>query len=463
MQRGDPSARPVVATFLALALAFGGALVVLTPPFDAPDEPRHLQRVWLLSLGGLGIPPAAPGAGAAIPASLLELHPPYQGGTHRCRHDGGAWSGVLGAPLEPERTSDAIRTPILYGPIGYVAPALALVPARWLGAGTGTLLLVARFANLLAWAALCAAAIACAPARRGVYLVAASLPMSLFLAATVSADAVAHALSLWLVAGVARASLAGGAIVSRADRVRLLVLTALLGLGKPGATWVALAVIAIPDTRFASRRERARFVAAVLGVGVLVPVAWWLFAQRSGPFPYPNADPVAQLSGLLRAPWRLLAVVVATWLDRPVELVRGAIGVLGRLDVVLPAWVHLGYGLLLVGAGVTVERRSGGRARGSDEGGALLLPARSRGWLAAVAVGGSATVIALLYVSATPPGAARAVGVQGRYLLPLLPLLALALPARLEATRVAWAVGIGGLLVGGVATLQAVAARYYGS
>lgn len=440
----------VAHAFAALALAFGTLWLLATPPFDAPDEPRHLQRAWLLSQGRIAVPGSARGTGGAIPASLTRLHPPYTYGTSGCRHRSEELLARLAIPLALERTSDEIRTPILYGPIGYLPQALALAPARWLGVTAGGVLYIARLANLITWTGLCALAIGCAPARRWALASAALLPMSLFEASTVSGDAVTNALALLLLALVLRGASSASQRATRWELAAILGVVALLGLGKPGYSLLALLTLAIGTHRFERAGQRRSFVAAALALGVVVPGAWWASVQQAGPFPYPNADPVEQLAGLGRAPWRLLEVIATSLGERAFDYVRGTIGVLGRLDVMLPSAAYLGYGLLLAVVALT------------DRSGAPRLARRARAVVGLVAVVGAAAIVALLYVSATPPGAARVTAVQGRYFLPFVPLGLVALPTLREFRPAAGWWLVVGWGAGLAATSYAIWLRYYG-
>jgi hypothetical protein len=449
MRSRTPRPLRVELVFAVLALGFGSALAVVTPPLDAPDEPRHLQRAWLLSQGRVAVPPAARGAGGAMPASLLALHPPYARGTSGCRHRIGELVGALSLPLAPERVRDPIRTPILYGPIGYVPQALAIALARGLGAGAGAVLLAARLANLVAFTLAGWLALRIAPIRRLALASAALLPMALFEASTVSADAATNGLALLLLALLLRMAVPGEPPARRRDRAGALLAIALLGLGKPGYTLLALGLAAVPAERLGGVLRRRRLVLAGLGVALVVPATWWWLVQRAGPFAFPGADPAAQLLGAMRAPGQLGSALIATLGDRGIDFARSAIGVLGRLDVALPAAAYAGYALLLVATALT------------DRAGAPKLSGRTRAGLAWIAGLGVIAIELLLYLVATPPGAARVAGIQGRYFLPFVPVALVALPVVRGAppATTGW-VGAAHALGLGV-TAVAVWTRYY--
>ena len=433
-----------------MAIAAGTCLALWTPPHDAPDEPRHLQRVWLLSQGSLGLPGPGPGEGGAVPESLYALHPRYERGTVSCRHDPQEILTALRTPLAPERRRDHIRTPILYGPAGYLFPALVVAPARGLGASAGGLFYLARLANLAAWVALCSVAIAIAPARRWALVAVSLLPMSLFEASTISADAATNGLALVLLAWTVRLSSSGAGPVAERERYGYVALVALLGLAKPGYSLLALLALGVPAARLGGARRRWGFVSLALLAGVVVPLGWGWASQLAGPFPFPRADPPGQLEGIFREPGRFVSAVGLTLVDRAADFARSAVGVMGRLDVRLPPFAYAAYGVLLVVASVAEDRE------------APRLPASTRAVLAGVGLLGVLAIPALLYVSATPLGAGRVIGIQGRYFLPFLPLALVALPVVFDGGAARrW-----GILcasgAGLVLTMVAIWNRYYG-
>jgi hypothetical protein len=120
------------------------------------------------------------------------------------------------------------------------------------------------------------------------------------------------------------------------------------------------------------------------------------------------------------------------------------------VDVPLPALAHALAAAALLAACV---------ADGADP--PALSPAR-RLALAALALAGCGLILAIAYLTANPVGAPRVAGVQGRYFLPLAPLLAFALPSR-ELRALSGRSGWAGLLAAGLltASLAALLRRYY--
>jgi hypothetical protein len=141
-----------------------------------------------------------------------------------------------------------------------------------------------------------------------------------------------------------------------------------------------------------------------------------------------GSDPAAQTLVLLHDPWLILRLPLQTIENRGLLNVQEAVGGLGNLDVVMDVRMYsLWYtAIVLAALGDVLATRE---ARGPRAGLALLA------LLAVVA-----TVIAIFdleYLTWTEVGDGPLIkGVQGRYAIPLLPMISVALPLlRLPGTR----------------------------
>jgi uncharacterized membrane protein len=123
------------------------------------------------------------------------------------------------------------------------------------------------------------------------------------------------------------------------------------------------------------------------------------------------------------------------------------IGVLGWLDTPLRGWVYPALGLALILAlSDRIEWPLGGRGR-------VLAVA------GLTAIGYAAFVYLLLYITWTPVTAEQIWGMQGRYLLPALPIVAIfvatALP-RQRSAKLAGIAAVAGACLSGIAAIDAV-------
>jgi hypothetical protein len=183
-------------------------LVVLTPPFQVPDEPQHFLRAYQLSELQLtasmypgearGTMPASLEAKALLPSSLLELIEKFLG-TRSVYADDGPPRTIakplqstflaLDRPLDSERRELMSLVTIAKFPFSYLPQASAIAVGRWLGAGPLLLLYLGRLANALVAVATLAWAVRLMPIGRELTMLFGLLPMATYLYASVSPDA----------------------------------------------------------------------------------------------------------------------------------------------------------------------------------------------------------------------------------------------------------------------------------
>jgi hypothetical protein len=424
-----PASLPVEVVFAVIAAVFGLTFAVTMPPLSPPDEVRHLARAYMISEGHLAPPGRAPGAAKEIPRSLAALERLVPHGAAfepPPRHTRERLSALWRQDLAPERRVDVGFVGV-YSPLVYLPQALAVGVGRLLEAPPVALLYLARVANLACWLALCFVAVRRLPARRSCVALLCLSPMSISLAGSASPDAGTNAFALLFVATVFAHAWGGGTRLSRAGLGELTAISCALGLSKPAYAVLLGTLLLIPSERFASTRSRWLSCLLVVAAGIL-PGLLWLGYLASLDLPQPaQIDRVAQLGGILSDPLHFLWLVVGTlWQQATLQMLT-FIGVLGHLNVFMPLPT---YGLF--GAAVLLLAL----ADGPDPGG---LGAPQRVWLLALFAFGVLSVATLAYASWNPVGEEIVVGIQGRYFIPLAPLLAFVVPGlrtRLDQRRV---------------------------
>jgi uncharacterized membrane protein len=230
------------------------------------------------------------------------------------------------------------------------------------------------------------------------------------------------------------------------------LLAALVGLSKQAYAPLALIVGLVPVARFSGARARLGFVCAVSAAGI-VPAGLWFLALRGldlGPLTS-GSNPQAQIAFLVSQPLQGADVLLNTLLAHFGRYVRTFVGQLGSLDVWLPTAVYAIYPLVLLAVSVL----DGGRAS----------PVRGwgRGVLLGVAVILWLSVMLLAYVGWNLPGDTVVRYVQGRYFIPLAPLLACAvhLSWRVAPSRLAAWLSIAAATVVLIVATVAVVQRYW--
>jgi len=418
--------------FVVLASCFGIGFAIATPPLDPPDERHHLARIFALSEGHLS--PAGPATGHrhTVPRSLNRLHPPRwfkhrdghvdrergSDGQIVCVHDVDDVMASLRLPLDPE-TRQPIQRPSTYGPIPYLPQAVTMWIGRAFGGSAGSLLYLARFTTLAVCVALGWLALRITPVKPWTLMLLCLSPMALFQASVVSADGITNALALLLLALALRAAVGPTARLDRRHTIALIALTAALGFVKQGLWVMGVLLVLIPPERFGNGRRKWLVIGgAAVGMAVLT-VGWAVWLQSAqhlsgdtpvaiGPMIPPFEDFGAWLERLSRFGYRLLAQFV---------------GILGHLDVVLPRWIYTVYPLVVIGVAAM-------------EPGPPAFGVGRRLALAAIGLAGGFSVLLLLFAISPDPRTATAGMIQGRYFIPVAPLLLVALPGWRPLPRV---------------------------
>jgi uncharacterized membrane protein len=152
--------------YLALALAFGGALLALTPPFQVPDEEGHFRRAFQLSEGHVIARKEGNVTGDLLPRGVeslwdrfvrLRARPEQKTSAAEIREAGAV-------TLEPsERAFVGFSNTAIHPPLTYLPQATGVALARLFSPSALVAFYAGRLFNLLAAAAVTCCAIRRAP------------------------------------------------------------------------------------------------------------------------------------------------------------------------------------------------------------------------------------------------------------------------------------------------------------
>lgn len=447
--------------FPLLALVYGLSLVFLTPPFQSPDEPAHFYRAYQISEGHFlpdyhrPVGEIAPGAAAGgAGAHFLAVEKDVGGGdlpdsleivarrfAHLQRPRGYKASSTLDAnyqvsaaeladawhlALDPQRRHFTRFVSAIYSPASYVPQAAAIFLARRLGFGPLALMYAGRVGNLVLWIFLSCLALRIAPTCRRPLLLLLLMPMTLFQAASLSADATTNALAVLFAAMVLRyvkLDTPAGSLAAASPRVgpgacaAFAVMAAMLALAKFVYLPLLALVLLIPPARAGGPRRYAVAITILVLLSLAAFTAWT--SQTRGldtvVMDKPGINPAEQLHFLRTHPSHLRTLITATVARDGSRIIRSFVGNLGWLDTPMSHLFTDAYLIAMFAAcWLQVERSSFSRLL-------FILVAG-----APVAI--STLAIALLnYLYVIPVGENVAGGIQGRYLIPLAPAVILLL------------------------------------
>lgn len=404
--------------FIIIAAIFGVAFILITPPFEAPDEPVHFFRAYQISEGNLSVDKIGNTYGGELPQSIAETI------TKTYDQTGVAFHPDIKYSVSSTRNTLHIHnthknhlfdfsTTAYYSPISYIPQAVGIGVTRLMNAPPIISLYFGRLCNLAAWIALFYLAIRLMPYRKWAVVFIGLLPMALFQAASMSADVMAIGLLAVTLALILRFASSTTRLTSK-QLIALTTLLTLLALSKQVMFLFAGLVLLLPKGLFKSQRLALASKAILITVPLLLFAIWSMHVKGITFSSSVNGiDPTQQERYVLHNPFEYLNVLFNTyfysWSD---GIVKSFIGNFGWVDapladtIVVPAYVAL-FLVIAASTGKTKQWLSGNQK--------ILLGLIAIVYLLAVSTA--------LYAYSTPVAFKIVVGLVGRYYIPVALLL----------------------------------------
>ncbi len=417
--------------FVILSAIIGSLLIAVTPPLRGPDETAHFVRAYSLSQGIIvpGARDAEGRKGISMPADLHHGFNHFEQVRISEKQSGFGYEQAFAkyfseaaVPAVGPRNAPAVFVPYEgsegYSPVAYLPQAVAALAARLAGLDFLPTIYLMRFAGLAAMTAVIAYAIALAGPLGWSFLAIALLPAAIYGRAVINADGAAVAFAMVAAALCLRAARDFGPL-QRCVWLCLCVLSK-----PPNLAFVALEILRRPLREL---RRNWIAIAFVAGLPFLLAVLWtlassadvaaWRLVHLHGE-KLEEFDPAWKLAFLLKNPSHLpMSFLGLLQTLNPSEFWRQVIGVLGLFDTVLAAWVYPVLTMLLFATFLVrldADRRERYRLAWAALASALLY---------------ALAVLLIFYLIWTPVHDTAIRGVQGRYFVPILPLLATATAA----------------------------------
>ena len=438
-----PGAMPLLlaALFCVYAAVAVPAIALLMPPLQAADELGHAERADQIASGQLLATRFGNDnmSGGMIHLGLERLSIAVEGiRFHRDNKMTGTMEERAAAIGWGEKGMTSFPNTAQYPPLLYLPSVLGEGVARLAGLSVLHGMLLSRLLNGAASTAITVVAIALSDGLAPLLFTLCCLPMALALFGSMSQDGPMIALSA----------------LSAVLLIRPTAIRHGFALGCAGVAAVTMARLAylplclLPLLSAVS--PRARFAGA--GGAAASVAGWTLLVGCTSLPPAAAAHAAAQMQGLLAHPglWgTLLSSTLHIQWSQACPYCREAVGVLGWLDTTLPNPYYPLTGLVLLAAFFA------SRVPAS-------LDIRRRMVAVSLVAAATAAIFALQYLSWSSVGSRTIEGVQGRYFLPLVPFLGLALPhgrLRLPSGTIIVLCFYPALSI--VVTLRAIVFRYY--
>lgn len=437
--------------FLVLGILYGIFFLLIDPPFLVPDEPNHFYRAYQISEGRFSAVKELPaiygpeqiaerdnagreirahffkgeieealqefydlkgigGIGGFLPRSLTTtvnsflplLHP---GNKQNMRE---LWP-LFKMPLNPDdRIFVHFPNTAVYSPVPYLPQAIGIAAGKAFSSSPLLLMYLGRLFNLLAWAALVYFAVLITPVCKWLFVLLALMPCSLYEAASLSADSLTIGLSFLLIALFIRTAFSQ----SEADvNLFLLFLASLaLALSKQAYFLLPLIFLLIPIRKIGSKIKYYTLFFLLNFLNIAAIMLWTAKADIYRDvytvygFLVPDFSAQKQVLFILSQPLQYISILGRTLIQNCRIFIDSFFGYQSEFLKIVHILMLFFVFLSEISEGVAISAMQR----------IVIFAALSLGTL---------SVITLAYVGWTPVGDKIVSGIQGRYFIPLSPLV----------------------------------------
>jgi uncharacterized membrane protein len=412
--------------FIITAMVFGTIMCFRVTPLFGSDEIVHFPRafyvqdghMWADHLDGYDY-------GGYVPKQIKEFNDAYREQVQSPQVDANKLQEIK-ARYSHERLNNNSREPLAFTSASlsagwdYLPPAAGIWAARTLNLPLNWYVYLGRLFTLATYILLVYFAIKYLPFGKRFLLLIALLPVALVQGGTIGMDGLVNGLS-WLIIALTFAVLVKKLSVTPKLLAVTLLLSLLLSTTKQGYAPIAALPLLIPARLFTFDLRRVWLWRIFFGGALLLLSLWYLGAtspiaaiihnvQRPGL----HVDEAGQLHYIFQHPLLFLSMIfIQPFTIWAASIYAGMVGVLTNRLVYLPIPLIVLLFVMMLITSLHKER--------------LQVDRRDRLYLVVCSIGiFLATFILInlaLYLSFTQVGYPQVEGLQGRYFLPLLPLL----------------------------------------
>ncbi len=346
--------------FLIFCLFFGLMFAIINPPFQAPDEPEHMYKMYGFTEFSASFKVLNNYPGQILPTNLTSMGKQYKRLIF-CNDKKTSKEEILkslSVPLEKKKTAFSAFGGTSYTPVSYFPQFIVLWFMKLININPLWMMYVLRICSLCVYLALMYTAIRLTPIKKWLFVIIALLPMSLYLAGAVSTDALTLGLCFIFIAYTLRIALdERHTKLTKKDYIIFGVLISLITICKFAYLPLIFMYFMIPKEKFESQKIRHIYFWTLLGINIIYVLIFVLSVIHitKGLNSFWNYTPKSQLELLkfiFTHPITYLKGVAATTAKLLPEYADTLIGRLGWVDTILPKFVTYSYMFLLALAAI---------------------------------------------------------------------------------------------------------------
>lgn len=420
--------------FLFLAITFGILLVFITPPFQTPDEPAHFYRAFQISefkiipnrQQGVPVDGATPAVkqenkvGGELPVSLKITVEKTMGGVAFHPETKISMPEIIAASkirldLHKREFLEFPNT-ARYSPVVYLPQTLGILSGKLFNSSPLFLMYLGRLFNTAVWIFFVYFAIKTVPVSKWVFFLLALTPMSLFISASMSADVLTNAAAFLLISLILKYVPNDNDRLNNSKIFSIFLLSVVLSLTKQIYFLIPFMFLIIPVKKIGSKTKYFAIFFSLIFVSLFAVSIWFLTIKDIIVPLKSDISAIEQAIYVFNNPMKFLEISIKTLSSK--KFISHFIGQLGWLDAQMSWFFLLPYLFMLIFTALT------------DNDGNFILTSRHKMIMAATLFTSIILICLSQYLTWTPVGRTRIQGIQGRYFIPLSPLIFLLLSTK---------------------------------
>lgn len=412
----------VLKQFIIMIGLFGLINLLVTPLFGNPDEVAHYLRAYEVSTGHFFSEIRDNIGGRDLPESIISV-------LSTINADELHYSNILNlSSIKIDVTKKVFcnfTTAALYSPVAYMPQGLGMFLTRIFSKSVVFIGYGGRIVNFICSFLCYAFALKALPQLKRYLILIILFPMNLQLMSSLSPDALTNAVSILLIALCIKYSYFDKEKLLLKEKIIITLLCIILSLSKIVYLPICLITLIIPKIKFNSKKEMVLYTSANAFLCVFFNLAWSMFSKRFLIGILENVNPKAQLISVLKNPLKFLFICLNTIFENFQWWINTMVGSsLNWLNNNMPS-LFISVFILLIFYILIVDNNIKGIFNKKDN---ILVKL-----IIVFCVG---LIHASLYIQWTEVGAIIIRGIQGRYFIPIMPLIPVLLGNKLNKDEV---------------------------
>ena len=293
--------------YLLIAIPIGIIMVFVTPLGRIPDEVAHARKAAAISQGNIFSVADEEGVAKDMLNSKINELVSISTTTYE------EYIERLNLAETEEKVEMSYNTMALYAPICHLPQALGMLITRLLGFGISVQCFAARFANLAVAIFLIYNAIKFIPYKKSLVLFLGLLPLTFNISSTISSDSLTFALSLFYIAYILYLKYSfKGDTYTKKELAIIYTSTIILSLCKIVYLPLCFLLIVLPKEKFGSMKKKIISLSIVISISIILNLMWLIYCTRFLIEFNPGVNSKDQLIYILTNPFEYLLIMFRT-------------------------------------------------------------------------------------------------------------------------------------------------------